>query len=161
MAILNDELQNRLRAMRAAFGRAGIKLSAPTVEGHSLRLTIAQDLQKGRLLSSQELENRLRGPLEALQCFQDSSLDLQIKALPADRWEVGVDQVGIFIRRLVPPFQEGCILPGTGETTLLLGEYGEFHMVTDSDISDSKKRSMAKVLRNRIYDQKLFHALPK
>lgn len=155
------KLAEYIYRLRGVYGRSGIRLSAPEVQDGKLRLTIEQGPEEpARLKSAMQLEQSLRAAIDTRDDYLESGLELEVRAVPADRWSVYADGQSIRVCRLIPPYQTGRVLFGPGKFGFELTQ-GSFHLVTDDPLDDKRIRNMVRVAKSRIINQKLFDALPR
>ena len=158
-------LADHLRAFRANYGRAGYRLSAPDVRDGTLYLTLTQgdgtaDRRRGQAFTARELEDKLRSAVTAIDGWSDYGLDLVIRAEPADKWDVCLQDGGLVVRRLIPPYQRAVVQAGPGPFSFELDQ-GVYHLQPIGGTQEKHMKSLPRIARNRIIREKLFDALPQ
>jgi hypothetical protein len=150
------DIAERLRAARANFGRAGIRLVIdPPDENDRVRVFIHQpdSPQLARALTDTELHER------AVDVFAGTDYRPEITVTPSAKYAIDrTDSEGLCVRRLVEPYHVARIARGEGTPALKLRKHPDaYHLVAVTDMNPGTLKNLAKtatslIIRNQLYN---------
>ena len=155
------DLSALVRGLAAAYGRNGVRLEATGLSEGRPSLHLTQDPNRpGRLQTRAELEEGLRRTLAESEAWQACG---EVKIIVDTRAKWSLDNVDgeLQVRHLQPPYQVAAVRAGDGPFSFDLKERGVFHLQPLAETQEKHMRSLPRIAKHRILDQKLFDALPK
>ena len=156
-----SDLTALVRGLARAYGRHGIRLDATGLDSGEVRLHLTQDPGRPAPLQTRaELESGLQRAITDSAGWRACGITPEISADPGAKWYVGVIDGELRVRHLLPPYQTAAVRPGGGKYYFDLHERGLYHLQPLGDTLAKHMRSLPRIAKQQIIDQKLFDALP-